>query len=99
MRSRKIYVLMMALGLVMVWLGFLFIYELKIVEKHRPLAAQEQTTAAYQNPLASRDEPQEVPQSSTKGGTAASTGFPIALAGLGLVFVVGCVFRFRHHYK
>ena len=96
MNKRKIYVLIVVLGLAMVWLGFLFTYELKIVQQHG--TAIEQMAEDLQNsfPQTNDDQMQAAGIGSGSAETEAGTGFPFLLAGLGLVFVIGGAFNYRH---
>ena len=96
MRSRRIYMLIVVLGLAMVWLGFLFTYELKIVD--RSTSSTEQQAIELSNSLQQDEEQaQTAGVSSGEAVDEAGTGFPLALAGLGLIFVVGGAFNFRHN--
>ena len=98
MRSRRIYMLIVVLGLAMVWLGFLFTYELKIVDRSKP--STEQQAVDFTNSLQQNEEQaQSAGVSSGDAVNEAGTGFPLALAGLGLIFVVGGAFNFREHKK
>jgi hypothetical protein len=78
--------LIIVLGLAMVWLGFLYTYELKIADK----PSQEESISASEDfdiiPSAA-----SINASTNK----LEKGFPIILAALGIVFLVGGTRRFR----
>lgn len=91
MKSRRIYMLVVVLGLAMVWLGFLFIYELNIVQKKD--AIQEQ----YNSYAPGGQAPLQITNTGSEDKlNEAGAGFPLILAGLGLVMVLGGAARFRY---
>lgn len=90
MRSRRIYMLVVVLGLAMVWLGFLFVYELNIVQKKGALQDQHNSYApGLHSPIQLTEPGSEEPLSE------AGAGFPLVLAGIGVVMVLGGASRFR----
>jgi hypothetical protein len=93
MSTRKLYTLMVALGLAMVWLGFLVTYELKIVQ---PQAVESEQLAP--GPLAQPDNSSLSIAGFDSGDEVAEagTGFPLLLAGFGLLLVVVGVVSYRH---
>lgn len=96
MKSRRIYVLVVVLGLAMVWLGMLFTYELKLAQKNS--AAQEQLAEAPEKSLLPTETAEEMQPAGFNRGDAvkeAGAGFPLVLAGLGIVLVVGGAKRCR----
>lgn len=89
------YVLVVALGLAMVWLGFLYAYELNIADR------SEASTRAFvlekSNSVQTTAEQAQTAGIGSKGAVnEAGTGLPIALAGVGLIFVLGGAVRVRH---
>ncbi len=95
MSTRKIYTLLVVLGLAMVWLGFLFTYELKIAEHKTTAVEQVQETASGSNEQLEDKQLQTAGFNSGDAVSEAGLGFPIILAGLGMVFVIGGAFNFR----
>jgi hypothetical protein len=95
MSTRKLYTLMVALGLAMVWLGFLVTYELKIVQ---PQAMESEQLAPAPGPLAQPDNSSLSIAGFDSGDEVAEagTGFPLFLAGFGLLLVVVGVVSYRH---
>lgn len=94
MRSRRIYMLVVVLGLAMVWLGFLFVYELNIVQKKGALQEQHNSYApGVHGPL------QLTEPGSDDKLSEAGAGFPLVLAGVGVVMVLGGAARFRHRRR
>ncbi|AHM61520.1 hypothetical protein D770_16330 [Flammeovirgaceae bacterium 311] len=100
MSTRKIYTLLVVLGLAMVWLGFLFTYELKIAE-HRLISVEQEAPAIQltdEHTGIEHPDDEELQTAGFSSGDAesdAGLGFPIALASLGMVFVLGGAFTYR----
>jgi ABC-type tungstate transport system substrate-binding protein len=96
MKSKKLYVLVVALGLAMVWLGVLFTIELTIVQKQSP--ALEQAAASFDEGTQQAGEAPVQTTGLSRGEALkeAGTGFPLLLAGVGVVFIVGGAVRCRH---
>ena len=98
MKRKRIYILVVVLGLAMVWLGFLFTYELRIVQQ-RHHAIEQLNHNASEDSFDSIDEHTQAAGVSSEAVTEAGTGFPLVLAGLGVVFVLGGVFSARQDQK
>lgn len=98
MKNRKIYVLIVALGLAMVWLGVLFTVELAQAQKGAPIP--EQVAVSFDEAKQPGGEAPARAAGVNRGEAVkeAGTGFPLLLAGLGVVFVVGGATRFRQQY-
>ncbi|WP_224999979.1 hypothetical protein [Cesiribacter sp. SM1] len=95
MSTRKLYTLLVVLGLAMVWLGFLFTYELKIAE-HTHTSVEQVAEKNTGNTIQPEDEEsQAAGLNSSDAVSEAGLGFPMALAGLGMIFVIGGAFNFR----
>ena len=95
MSTRKIYILIVVLGLAMVWLGFLFTYELQVVQPMASLTEHSQQEA----PAGTQLDDEHLQSAGIDSGTTvteAGAGFPLVLAGLGVVFVLGGVANYRH---
>ena len=104
MSTRRIYTLLVVLGLTMVWLGFLYTYELKIADHSKTPALQEaavEQLADESNSDLQLDN-EELQTAGLAGGDAVSEegdGFPLLLAGLGIAFVLGGAFSYRNQKK
>ena len=92
MNTKRLHVLIIVLGLAMVWLGFLSSYELK---KGNETIDTTNKTTYLSNSESTQTNNNNI--AFTAGTTGIEKGFPILLAGLGIVFLAGGATSFRQY--
>lgn len=96
MKTRKIYILFVVLGLAMVWLSALFTFELTKAQQ-QPISLDQVAVTITDNLQPMEEQTQAAGFNRGDAVMQAGTGFPLLLAGLGLVFVVGGATRCRRY--
>ena len=89
MNTKRLHVLIIVLGLAMVWLGFLSSYELK--KGNETIDTTNKTT------YLSNSESIQIQDRNIEFTAGMEKGFPILLAGLGIVFLAGGATSFRQY--